>query len=205
MFEIDSPGAVAGRFVAGNRETGQPPTVLSADWLNMMQDEARAILTAGGIAPDRANSGQVLAAIRNLQSRYTRMSLLAAQSIPNNIETIVTWPAALNDDPGAATTSGITVPAGYSLIIVVGQVTFNGNATGSRKIRILRNSVTEGSGLGAQRLGTPDAADVSILSAAGGPYPVAPGDTIKMAVYQTSGAALNINASNTWMACHFLR
>lgn len=209
MFEIDGPGSVGGKFVGGNRQAGTPPSIVTADWLNMMQAELAAILSAAGIAPDKENNSQVLAAIRNLQSRYTRMTLSVGQSIPNGIETVISWPAPLNDSAGAATSSGVTVPPGYSLIIVTAQISFTGNSSGSRKIRILKNDVGEGAGLGAMRVGTADmlgdGTDVAVLSAAGGPYPVVPGDRIKVAVVQTSGITLNATPTNTWMTCHFIK
>lgn len=41
-------------------------TVLTGEWLNMLQAEIKAVLDAAGIALDKANDGQVLAAIQSL-------------------------------------------------------------------------------------------------------------------------------------------
>jgi hypothetical protein len=78
MFRIDTAGALAslptvqplgslsGYFTAGNPGAGQPATIVSADWLNAVQEELMAIIAAAGIAPDKTNPNQVIAALRSL-------------------------------------------------------------------------------------------------------------------------------------------
>jgi hypothetical protein len=75
MFKIDSTGAaaalpapavaglVSGYFTEGNAETATPATVVSADWLNAVQEEIIAVLTQAGIAPDKTVRTQLRDAI----------------------------------------------------------------------------------------------------------------------------------------------
>ena len=67
MHRIDSSTATPdGRFTEGNPTIPVPATTVTADWLNAMQEEKIAVLTAAGIAPDKANNAQMLAAILKL-------------------------------------------------------------------------------------------------------------------------------------------
>ena len=67
MHRIDSSTATPdGRFTEGNPTIPVPATTVTADWLNSMQEEAIAVLTAAEIAPDKANNAQMLAAILKL-------------------------------------------------------------------------------------------------------------------------------------------
>jgi len=65
VFRIDTPGSVGGRFQDGQpyAATPQSGTIVSADWLNSISDELIGVLAAAGIPPDKANSGQLLAAL----------------------------------------------------------------------------------------------------------------------------------------------
>lgn len=79
MFRIDSfgtaaaleapaaPGGTVGYFTEGDPQTATPATVVSADWLNTVQEELIAILLAAGIDPDKADRDQVVTAIKALQ------------------------------------------------------------------------------------------------------------------------------------------
>lgn len=77
MFRIDTdtaaaalptPGAAGtpGYFTHGDPSTGTPATTVSADFLNMIQEELMAIVAAGALTPDKTNHGQVLAALEEL-------------------------------------------------------------------------------------------------------------------------------------------
>lgn len=78
MHRIDSPGAAValpqpaavgttvGFWTAGDPGGGVPPTVLDQDWLNAVQEELLAVLTAASLNPTKANRAQVLAALRVL-------------------------------------------------------------------------------------------------------------------------------------------
>lgn len=64
MHRIDGPGATpANTFTEGNPTTGQQATTVTADWLNAIQAEIISVLTAAGVAPNKANNGQLLASI----------------------------------------------------------------------------------------------------------------------------------------------
>lgn len=76
MFKIDGAGTLAdkpARTAAGvlpgwfNQTPGTSPgTVLTAEYLNMLQAEFLAVLTAAAIAPDKADDNQLLKAIRKI-------------------------------------------------------------------------------------------------------------------------------------------
>lgn len=78
MYRIDSQGAVnappapgpvgstVGYFTEGDPVNSIPATVVSADWLNSVQEELISLLTATGITPDKKNRTQVLASIISL-------------------------------------------------------------------------------------------------------------------------------------------
>lgn len=56
--------AAPGYFTGGDPIAGTPPTTLTADWANMVQEELLAVVLAAGLQPDKANLGQLLAAMR---------------------------------------------------------------------------------------------------------------------------------------------
>lgn len=76
MFKIDGAGTVAdkpARTVLGafpgwfNQTPGTSPgTVVTGEWLNMMQAEISAVLSAASIAPDKADDAQLLKALQKL-------------------------------------------------------------------------------------------------------------------------------------------
>ena len=53
-----------GFFTAGDPQTGEGATVVTDDWLNMVQEELISVVQAAGIALDKTDRGQLLAAIR---------------------------------------------------------------------------------------------------------------------------------------------
>lgn len=77
MFRIDTataadalpaPAAAGtpGYFTGGDPIHGVPPTSISPDWLNGIQEELLAILTAAGIAEAKGTNNQVLTALQSL-------------------------------------------------------------------------------------------------------------------------------------------
>lgn len=67
MHRIDGPGAtVDNKFTEGDPTAGVPATVVTGSWLNDVQEELLALLTAAGIAPVKGTQNQVLAALRRL-------------------------------------------------------------------------------------------------------------------------------------------
>ncbi|MEQ8318779.1 MAG: hypothetical protein RH946_00830 [Rhodospirillales bacterium] len=78
MFRIDNATAAASadavpeagtekHFTEGNPSTSVPATDVPAWWLNMIQDEIRAVVVAAGLTPDKDNNAQLLAAINLLK------------------------------------------------------------------------------------------------------------------------------------------
>lgn len=78
MFRIDSSGvsaslptpaalgATSGYFQDG---TGVTPTIVTADWANAVQEEIVAVIAQAGIALDKTNRAQLLAALNQLYVR----------------------------------------------------------------------------------------------------------------------------------------
>ena len=106
MQRIQAPGNVStkpaltertqspGYFHHGDPANGQQATLVTADWLNMVQEELVAIVTAAGIALNAENTAQVRAAIEKLiQNGSTSLStelkalISTAQSTANTAKT----------------------------------------------------------------------------------------------------------------------
>lgn len=60
-----------GYFTEGNPATGTPATNVRGSWLNMIQEELRAIAVAGGQTPSKTTYNQVLLAIQSLIAQPT--------------------------------------------------------------------------------------------------------------------------------------
>lgn len=58
--------AAEGYFTEGNPATGTPATKVRASWLNMLQEELRAIVVGAGLTPSKTAYSQVYAAIQLL-------------------------------------------------------------------------------------------------------------------------------------------
>ena len=74
MYPIDGPGAVDGQFTDGSPSTGQEATMVTAAWLNRIQEELLAIVLAAGITPDSEDNAQVLAAISSVLGDYVDLT-----------------------------------------------------------------------------------------------------------------------------------
>lgn len=69
MHRIDGEGAtVDNKFTEGNPSTGLIATEVTADWLNAVQEEIIAVLTAAGIDPLKTSNTQLRDAIQSLIS-----------------------------------------------------------------------------------------------------------------------------------------
>ena len=77
-----SPGATAGYFTGGNPGLGQAATIVSADWLNAVQEELLAVMTAAGVAPSKTTRNQLLTSLEKLfrQKLTSNLTLYVAQS-----------------------------------------------------------------------------------------------------------------------------
>lgn len=77
MFRIDDSTAATslptpeaagteGYFTEGNPVAGTPATNVRGSWLNMIQEELRAVVVAGGLTPSKTTYNQLLAAIKRI-------------------------------------------------------------------------------------------------------------------------------------------
>jgi hypothetical protein len=64
QLPIVGPSVAPGFFTDGNPAAGLEATVVDAWWLNMLQEEVLFVVTAAGIAPDKASHRQLYDAIR---------------------------------------------------------------------------------------------------------------------------------------------
>jgi hypothetical protein len=87
MFRIDVPSAAAslpspsaagtpGYFTGGNPGVGTPATVVSADWLNLVQEELLSVLTAASVTPSKTTRNQLLTSINTLIAANSPSSLI---------------------------------------------------------------------------------------------------------------------------------
>lgn len=90
---VPSAQSKPGYFTEGNPLTGVPATIVTADFLNMLQEELISILDAAGITPSKTSFGQVLAALRVLFAATSSFSGSFGQSgylkLPNGF--ILQW------------------------------------------------------------------------------------------------------------------
>lgn len=92
MFRIDSSGAtVDNRFTEGDPALSIPATVVSADWLNHVQEEILKTIEEMGLTPDKGNENQLYPALLELFLRGGR-KLSYNATLANN-----TGPADLQD------------------------------------------------------------------------------------------------------------
>ncbi|MCP2041792.1 hypothetical protein L1281_002408, partial [Neisseria sp. HSC-16F19] len=99
MYPIDTQDNV---FHDGDG-VAEPGTILPAWWLNMMQAEQLALLSAANITPDRGQNNQVLAALNALYGSPAAASLSAAgivrlsSSTNSTDETMAATPKAVRE------------------------------------------------------------------------------------------------------------
>lgn len=73
MHKIDHPSAALGNeFTEGDPSTGLESTIVTADWLNAVQNELATFVTAAGIILSKPDNGQVLQAFRALNATLTQ-------------------------------------------------------------------------------------------------------------------------------------
>ncbi len=68
MHRIDADGHISGHWSEGNPTTGQLGTKVSAAWLEAVQEEICGLLTALGVVLDKAQNGQLAAALSSVQA-----------------------------------------------------------------------------------------------------------------------------------------
>ncbi|MGS1029402.1 glycine-rich domain-containing protein [Burkholderia glumae] len=166
MFRIDQTTAVTalpapsaagtpGFFTGGNPATGQAATIVSADWLNLVQEELMSFLTAAGIAPNKTSYGQVLQAVQQLfaASAGDATKLFQSKTPPagDNSNSVATTAFVQGFAGGRKvvilSAMNWTVPAGVTLIWISACAAGGGSA-GSPNIPA-NNIVAGGAGGGA--------------------------------------------------------
>lgn len=123
------------------------------------------------------------------------------QSIPNNVETAVTFSNIITgSDPltffSAGSPTIVTVPAGITTVRVSAVVAFSPNATGYRQMRLLQNGGAKPVG-GRLSVMLPLAGNSNVLQVTGFPVACAAGDTFGALALQNSGGALTLDGAST--------
>lgn len=128
-----------------------------------------------------------------------RLTNSAAISLTNALTTAVTFDTEVFDEGGlhstSSNTSRVTIPTGGSGLYLIGaSVEFAANATGVRDMFIVLNGA---SSIGVMRSTTPSGTSTTRL-ATSTVYALNDGDYVELRVNQTSGGALNLNASTDY-------
>lgn len=140
MFRIDDATAATslptpeaagaeGYYTEGNPVAGTPATNVRASWLNMLQEELRAVVVAAGLTPSKTTYTQVRDAIKAMYGpgRLLRTSVYA----------IVSGQQQVSVNGGAFTTAGATtfVPLATTST-VIGEAQGGGAAGAEHRARV---------------------------------------------------------------------
>lgn len=120
--------------------------------------------------------------------RGADLQLSAGISIPNNVQTTITFDVENEDTSNyrAPGQNGITIPAGLAgFYIIAASGSLVANATGSRSLRILRGTTIIGAQEG-DNAGASDWRGSAVVA-----FPLVVGDVITAALLQDSGGALS--------------
>lgn len=106
MYQIDNASAATvqparaapgpnpgGFFTGGNPATNTPATQVDADWLDMVQNELAAVLSAAGVAQEKANDAQLLSSIQAIVLGSTSATYVDDSSVTANEVVITLAPA----------------------------------------------------------------------------------------------------------------
>lgn len=142
MFRIDDPTAAValptpetagaeGYFTEGSPTAGTPATNVRGSWLNMIQEELRAIVVAGGLTPAKTVYSQVLAAIRTIIQTYTigngqtTQNVLASRAWSTTYTNSTGKPIFVNV-AGSVTTTGAAIQLTVAGQVFVGTSDYSG-------------------------------------------------------------------------------
>lgn len=151
MFRIDDPSAsptlptpeaagTEGFWTEGNPAGGVPATLERASWFNMVQEELRAIVVAGGLTPSKTTYNQVLTAIKAV-AQSNQASYAADVGTTNALV------ASLSPAP-AALSSGMSIRI-HVAANNTGASTLNLNGLGALPINGLAGAALQGGELKA--------------------------------------------------------
>lgn len=85
MHKIDGAGHVNGQFVSEDAVTGRAPTLVTAEWLNAVQEELVALVEAAGLTLDKTNPAQVLQAIQLRKSLCAVFTASGSFTVPAGV------------------------------------------------------------------------------------------------------------------------
>jgi hypothetical protein len=114
MYRIDDPSASStlpepeaagaeGYWTEGDPATGVQATLERASWFNMIQEELRAIVVAGGLVPSKTAYTQVLSAITAMMTPGQTLASNGYRKFPGGL--ILQWGTVVTDASGNATAS----------------------------------------------------------------------------------------------------
>jgi len=166
---------------------------------------AQVLVTVDSL-PGEAALGTVVGMTYGRQAADATVSLGSALShTTSGSWQTVAWDTETHDPMAAVDlptfNTRVTIPGGVYRVRVTGAVRFPANATGQRGVRTLIN--------GTQPVGSSEllvnaaSAGVTTLNLNTAWVAVVPGQKIEMATYQSSGGALNMNATATFMQVEF--
>ncbi|MEB0312173.1 hypothetical protein QN382_23255, partial [Pseudomonas sp. 10B1] len=138
MYQIDNasviptipastPASTVGFFTDGNPAAGLAPTIVPAEFLNMLMVEMLGVLTAGGVTPSKSKFNQLATAIRNINIQaliavdtgtagvYVATNSPPLTALPTS--GYVQWVIISHSNPGASTYSpdGLTAKPIYGM------------------------------------------------------------------------------------------
>ncbi|WP_313431768.1 tail fiber protein [Pseudomonas sp.] len=97
-------GLVGGKFADENASTGQPGSLIPAQWGNAVTDELLAVIAAAGIAPNEGDNTQLLQAIQGI----------SASDVKRSVRVATTGAIALS---GLQTIDGVALAAGDRVLV----------------------------------------------------------------------------------------
>jgi len=123
------PAGTEGYFTEGNPAAGTPATNVRGAWLNMIQEELRAIVVAAGITPSKTVFNQVLLALQKLSSPVVG----AAKNVAMNVAAGATTGTVTADEivVGSALGGQTIKLANFSQVISLATVGAGGMDTGT--------------------------------------------------------------------------
>jgi hypothetical protein len=117
MHRIDGEGHDNGQFTDGDPLIPTPATVVTTDWLNAIQEEIVAVITAAGAALNKLSNVQLRDALYALFGRLgVANTWTAKQTLNGGLEVnAVSGAPSINGLGAAHETSGTTMPSKYVL------------------------------------------------------------------------------------------
>lgn len=172
MYQYDDPTAVAslpapttagtaGYFTDGNPASGQPSTILRAEFMNMLMKELLNIVVAGGVTPSKAANNQVLLALQALfDVSFSGNATAGHLTLPGGF--IVQWGTAT----GTGNADVVTLPVPYPNAQLAGFAIDTGNGMHACAVTAMsQTTITLYGGLpGSGVPGTPIATAYRFLS-----------------------------------------